>query len=72
MPTRYSFAYMVRPADGTVMCAPQTGQIPAAEPGAPVLTCEEWMERKYSVLRLEERPQGLEWMMTGQHNSGAA
>lgn len=71
-PTRYSFAYMVRPADDTVMCAPQTARIPVTEPGVPVLTCEEWMERKYSVLRLEERPRGLEWMMTGQHNSGAS
>jgi isopenicillin N synthase-like dioxygenase len=66
MPTRYSFAYMVRPADDTVMVAPQTARIPAAEPGAPVLTCKEWVERKYSVLRLEGRPQELEWMMTGQ------
>lgn len=70
MPTRYSFAYMVRPADHTVMVAPQTLRIPALEPGAPVLTCEEWMERKYSVLRLEERPRGLEWMMTGQQQRG--
>ncbi|GES64083.1 clavaminate synthase-like protein [Aspergillus terreus] len=66
MPTRYSFAYMVRPAEDTVMVAPQTARIPAAKPGTPVLTCKEWVERKYSVLRLEKRPQDLEWMMTGQ------
>lgn len=70
MPTRYSFAYMVRPADQTVMVAPQTSQIPAAEPGVLALTCEEWMRRKYSVLRLEERPRGLEWMMTGHQQRG--
>lgn len=66
MPTRYSFAYMVRPAEDTVMVAPRTARIPAAEPGLPVPTCKEWVERKYSVLRLAERPQDLEWMMTGQ------
>ncbi|KAJ5159373.1 Clavaminate synthase-like protein [Penicillium canariense] len=71
MPTRYSFAYMVRPADHIVMVAPRTERIPATEPGVPVLTCEEWIERKYSVLRLKERPLGLEWMMTGQQQCGA-
>ncbi|KAF9887235.1 hypothetical protein FE257_010363 [Aspergillus nanangensis] len=66
MPTRYSFAYMVRPADDTIMIAPQTERIPAAKIGAPVMTCQEWVQRKYSVLRLEQRPLELKWMMTGQ------
>ncbi|RAK81858.1 putative oxidoreductase [Aspergillus fijiensis CBS 313.89] len=66
MPTRYSFAYMVRPENQTVMAAPQTGCIPARDPDATVLTAQEWLEKKYSVLRLDARPDDLVWMMTGQ------
>ncbi|RAL11741.1 Clavaminate synthase-like protein [Aspergillus homomorphus CBS 101889] len=66
MPTRYSFAYMVRPENATVMAAPQTGLIPARDPDTRVLTSQEWLEKKYSVLRLDARPDDLVWMMTGQ------
>ncbi|PYH43179.1 Clavaminate synthase-like protein [Aspergillus saccharolyticus JOP 1030-1] len=69
MPTRYSFAYMVRPENQTVMGAPQTRYIPARESDAPVLTSQEWLEKKYSVLRLDARPTELAWMMTGQKSA---
>jgi isopenicillin N synthase-like dioxygenase len=68
MPTRYSFAYMVRPGRETVMTAPETRLIPPKCSGKKVLTSGKWLEQKYSVLRRDSRPVDLDWMMTGQPN----
>lgn len=66
MPTRYSFAYMVRPENETKMTAPETRLIPERDADENVLTSSQWLEKKYSVLRLDSRPADLHWMMTGQ------
>ncbi len=66
MPTRYSFAYMVRPEDHTPMAGPETSLIPARDPSEPTPTGAQWLQKKFKVLRSESRPNDQDWVMTGR------
>ncbi|KAJ5604027.1 hypothetical protein N7537_006983 [Penicillium hordei] len=66
MPTRYSFAYMVRPEDQTPMTGQETSLIPPRVSNEPILTGAQWLRKKFKVLRSELRPTDQDWVMTGQ------
>ncbi|KAL5360651.1 hypothetical protein BJX96DRAFT_165318 [Aspergillus floccosus] len=66
MPTRYSFAYMLRPEDQAPMTGPKTSFIPPRDPNQPIFTAAEWLEKKFKVLRSDARPKDQDWVMTGR------
>ncbi|KAJ5572393.1 oxidoreductase [Penicillium hetheringtonii] len=67
MPTRYSFAYMLRAEDETPMTGLKSPLFPPKDcTDQQVYTSAEWLRQKYGVLRLDGRPEDNEWMMAGQ------
>lgn len=67
MPTRYSFAYMVRAEDETLMTGVKSPLIPPRrEDGQPVHSSGDWLKKKYNVLRSGARGQSQDWVMTGR------
>ncbi|MCJ1404215.1 hypothetical protein MMC11_007440 [Xylographa trunciseda] len=69
MTERYSFAYFLRPDDGTLMKAvtsPLLAKQDRQEKGKEeVFTSEEWMQRKYAMLRRETWTENDSWILTG-------
>jgi len=69
MMERYSFAYFMRPDDGTLMKAvtsPMLANQDRREKGQEeVFTSEEWMQRKYAMLRRETWTKNDSWILTG-------
>lgn len=65
MPTRYSFAYMLRPEDQAPMAGPETLFIPPRNPNEPIFTAGQWLQKKFKVLRSESRAKNQDWVMTG-------
>ena len=67
MKERYSFAYFMRPDDGTPMRAVRSPLINDAEQRQDdeVFTSGEWMKRKYAMLRRETWDQNKDWILTG-------
>ncbi|KAF7586736.1 hypothetical protein BBP40_008396 [Aspergillus hancockii] len=68
MPTRYSFAYLVRPEEHAPMTGLKSAFIPAPDQNEPVYNAGEWLKKKYGVLRLETRQEGQDWVLTGRQN----
>lgn len=68
MPTRYSFAYLVRPEEHTSMTGLNSAFIPAPDQNEPVYDAGEWLKKKYGVLRLETRQEGQDWVLTGRQS----
>lgn len=67
MRERWSFAYMQRAETGTLMAGLKGGLVPeGGEGGAEVLTCEEWLRRKFGALRRGTRRAEEEWVVTGR------
>ncbi|KAJ5850561.1 hypothetical protein N7455_010417 [Penicillium solitum] len=65
MPTRYSFAYLVRAENRTPMTGLNSPLIPVKEQEE-VLTSDDWIKKKFGVLRLDSRKEGQDWVLTGQ------
>lgn len=65
MPTRYSFAYLVRAEKTTPMTGLKSPFIPMKEQEE-VLTSDDWIKKKFGVLRLDSRKKGEDWVLTGQ------
>ncbi|GME42125.1 hypothetical protein MMC12_006235 [Neofusicoccum parvum] len=67
MEERWSFAYMQRAEEGTVMRGLEggNGMIPVRE-GGEVLTSGEWLRRKFGMLRKETHRAEEEWVITGR------
>ena len=74
MPTRYSFAYMVRPEDHTVMTGVKSPFFPARlDETQPVFSSGDWLKKKFNVLRSDSRPHSKtpNWVMTGRQEAVA-
>jgi isopenicillin N synthase-like dioxygenase len=68
MPTRYSFAYLVRAENKTHMKGLDSPFIPVKEQEE-VLTSDDWIKKKFGVLRLDSRKKGQDWVLTGQRKA---
>ena len=68
MPLRYSFAYLQRAEEKTLMTGLESNLFPAREPGVDVFTSGEWLQRKFGMLRLETHKNDDSWVLTGQKN----
>ena len=70
MTERYSFAYFMRPDDGTLMKAADSPLLVNSvqretEKEEEIFTSEEWMRRKYAMLRRETWTKDNDWILTG-------
>ena len=70
MTERYSFAYFMRPDDGTLMKAADSPVLVDSdrhktEKEEEIFTSEEWMRRKYAMLRRETWTKDNDWILTG-------
>jgi isopenicillin N synthase-like dioxygenase len=65
MPTRYSFAYLVRAEDQTPMTGLKCPLFPPLDPGKKVFTSGEWLKQKFQALRLNTRKENEDWILTG-------
>ena len=65
MKERYSFAYFLRAEDETPIRALRSPLIPEVEGEEKVFTSEEWMKRKYAMLRKDTWNEGNNWILTG-------
>ncbi|KAE8868425.1 hypothetical protein PTNB29_02336 [Pyrenophora teres f. teres] len=69
MGTRFSFAYLQRPEMGTRVRVP--GPMCGEEEGEEEeVLIEEWIGRKFGVLRKETFRKGEEWVLTGRNGHG--
>jgi isopenicillin N synthase-like dioxygenase len=66
METRYSFAYLQRAEARTLMTGLESKLIPAADHNAEVLSSEEWLLKKFGMLRLETRLESQAWILTNR------
>lgn len=70
MEERYSFAYLLRAQDETVMKAMRSPLVSGAaetvvDEGEEGFTSAEWMRRKYAMLRGETWNEKSSWILTG-------
>jgi hypothetical protein len=68
MPTRYSFAYLVRAEDQTPMTGLKCPLFPPLDPGKKVFTSGEWLKQKFQALRLNTRKENEDWILTGNRD----
>ncbi|KAJ6526397.1 hypothetical protein B0H19DRAFT_970626 [Mycena capillaripes] len=66
MPERYSFAYLMRAEDATVMTEMDSPLFPPAEEGRELYTSGEWIQRKFGMLRGNVKKPNQDAILTGR------
>jgi isopenicillin N synthase-like dioxygenase len=70
METRYSFAYMMRAENHTLMTGLKSDLIPPSESTTPALTSADWLRVKFGALRFNTFNEKQRWILTGTERNG--